>query len=114
MKGNQNALTNLTSTTKTVGPGRYVPESSMNTSKKRNNPSWSLAKAGRFVTGIKQPDKHQTYDTKGSVGRQYVSKKKSAPSAHFGTAPRDVSSKVGQFKDNMTGVMKVKMPHSKW
>ena len=113
-KGNQNALVNQTSTTRTVGPGRYVPESSMQTSNKKNMPRWTLAKAGRFVTGIKRMDKHQTYDTKGSVGKQFVSKKKTAPSAHFGTAPRDVSSKVGTFKDNMTGVMKVKMPHSKW
>ncbi|CAI2377535.1 unnamed protein product [Moneuplotes crassus] len=113
-KGNQNALVNQTSTTKTVGPGRYAPESSVNTSNKKNNPRWTLSKAGRFATGIKGYDKHQTYDIKGAVGRQQNSKKKSAPSAHFGTAPRDISAKMGTFKDGMTGAMKVKMPHAKW
>jgi hypothetical protein len=113
-KGSQNALINQTSTTKSVGPGRYVPESSMNPSNKKNSPRWSLSKAGRFVTGIKAVDKHQTYDTRTAVGKQFVSKKRTAPSCTFGTAPRDVSGKVGTFKDSMTGAMKVKMPHSKW
>lgn len=113
-KGGQGTLINQTSTTRTVGPGRYVPEASMNTGNKKNNPRWTLSKAGRFISGVKQFAKHQTYDTKGSVGKQFISKKKTAPSAHFGTAPRDVSSKAGVFKDGMTGAMKVKMPHSKW
>lgn len=107
-------LVNLTSTTKSVGPGRYVPEASANPSNKMNAPKWTLSKAGRSVTGIRQADKHQTYDTRSSVGNQKISQNRSSPSAHFGTSSRDLSSKVGVFKDGMTGAMKVKMPHIKW
>ena len=107
-------LQNQTSTTKSVGPGRYVPESSMNPSSKKNAPKWTLSKAGRSVAGLRTVDKHQTYDTRSAVGKQHTSKNKSAPSAHFGTSSRDLSSKLGTFKDGMTGAMRVKMPHSKW
>lgn len=113
-QGNQDSLKNQTSTTKTVGPGRYVPEASMNPSTKKNNPRWTLSKAGRSVAGLKSVDKHQTYDTRTSVGKQFVSKKRTAPSCTFGTAPRDITSKMGNYKDGMTGVVKVKMPHAKW
>lgn len=107
-------LTNQTSTTKSVGPGRYVPEASINPSTKKNAPKWTLSKAGRSVAGLRNVDKHQTYDTRSAVGRQNVSKNRTAPSAHFGTSSRELSSKMGTFKDSMTGAMKVKMPHSKW
>ena len=113
-KGGQDTLKVQTSTTKAVGPGRYHPELALNPSSKKNSPRWTLSKAGRSVAGLKAADKHQTYDTRPSVGKQFTSKNKTAPSCHFGTAPRDVSSKVGVFKGSMTGVMKVKMPHSRW
>lgn len=107
-------LQNQTSTTKSVGPGRYVPEACMNPSTKENAPKWTLSKAGRAVAGLRTVDKHQTYDTRSAVGSQFVSKNRTAPSCHFGTSSRDLSSKVGVFKDGMTGAMKIKMPHSKW
>jgi hypothetical protein len=113
-KGNQNALVNQTSTTKSVGPGRYMPEAAMNPSTRQNSPKWTLSKAGKSLAGIKTNDKHQTYDTRPSLGQQNISKNKTAPSCKFGTAPRDVSSKAGIFKDGMTGTMKIKMPHSKF
>lgn len=107
-------MVNQVSTTKSVGPGRYVPEACVNPSTKQNSPRWTLSKAGRFVAGIKTIDKLQTYDTRPSVGKQPVSKNRTAPSCTFGTASRDVSAKTGTYKDSMTGVVKVKMPHSKW
>ena len=113
-KGGQDSLVNQVSTTKSVGPGRYMPEMSMNPSTKGNSPKWSLSKAGRAVAGIKTYDKHQTYDTRISVGVQHISKNRTSPSWKFGTASRDISSKAGIFKDGMTGTMKIKMPHSKW
>lgn len=85
----------------------------METSNKRNSPRWTLSKAGRSIGGLKTFDKHQTYDTKPSIGKQQLSNKRTATSCHFGTAPR-LSNKQGVFKDSMTGAMKIKMPHSKW
>lgn len=111
-QGNQNSLINKVATTKSVGPGRYMPELSMNPSTRQNSPKWTLSKAGRSVAGVKTYDKHQTYDTRVAFGVQHVSKKTTSPSCKFGTASRDVSSKVGIFKDSMTGAMKLKMPHS--
>jgi hypothetical protein len=101
-KGNQNGLINQTSTTKSVGPGRYVPEASMATSNKKTSPRWTLSKAGRTIGGLKTFDKHQTYDTKQSVGKQFTSQKRTASSCHFGTAPK-FSSKLGVFKDPPRG-----------
>ncbi|CAI2375506.1 unnamed protein product [Moneuplotes crassus] len=109
LKGDQDSLINKTSTTKTVGPGRYVPEACPNPSQRQDYPKWTLPKAGRNFGDGKRLSKHQTYDTRSSVGKQYLSKNKSGPSAHFGTGNR--SSKVGQFRDSMTGAMKVRMPH---
>jgi len=87
-QGAQDSLVNKTSTTKSVGPGRYVPEASSNPSTKKDFPKWTLPKAGRSGGLIKKIDKNQTYDTRSSVGKQYVSKNKSGPSAHFGTSVR--------------------------
>lgn len=110
--GGQDPLINKTSTTKTVGPGRYIPESCSSTSGKQDFPKWTLPKAGRGGNQYKKLDKNQTYDTRSSVGKQHVSKNKSGSSAHFGTSSR--SSNVGTFKDGMTGAMKVKMPHARY
>ncbi|CAI2375408.1 unnamed protein product [Moneuplotes crassus] len=111
-KGAQDSLMNKTSTTKTVGPGRYVPESCQNPSNKKNNPKWTLPKARRSLDQSKSLTKHQTYDTRSSVGKQYTSKNKNARAAHFGTASRDA--KVGHFRDTMAGAMKVRMPHASY
>lgn len=110
--GGQDPLINKTSTTKTVGPGRYGPEFCSSTSNKKDYPKWTLPKAGRGANSYKRLDKNQTYDTRSSVGKQYVSKNKSGPSAHFGTSNR--STKAGVFKDGMTGAMKVRMPHAQY
>lgn len=87
-KGNQDSLINKTSTTKTVGPGRYVPEACANPSQKKDYPKWTLPKAGRNVGSDRRTSKHQTYDTRSSVGKQYLSKNKTGGSAHFGTSSR--------------------------
>lgn len=79
-QGNQNSLINKVSTTKSVGPGRYMPEMSMNPSTRQNSPKWTLSKAGRTVAGVKTYDKHQTYDTRVSLGVQNVSKNRTSPS----------------------------------
>lgn len=55
-------LKNDTSTPASVGPGRYVPESSANPSNKANMPRWTLPKAGRPEAAMKKFDKNQTYD----------------------------------------------------
>ena len=89
-----------------------MPEMSMNPSTRQNSPKWTLSKAGRTVAGVKTYDKHQTYDTRVSLGVQNVSKNRTSPSWKFGTASRDISSKAGVYKDSMTGTMKLKMPHS--
>lgn len=110
--GTQDSLINKVSTTKAVGPGRYVPESCINPSTKKDYPKWTLPKAGRGGNYYKKLDKNQTYDTRSSVGTQHLSKNKSGPSAHFGTSNR--GTKAGVFKDSMTGAMKIKMPHASY
>ena len=107
-------LQNLTATPGSVGPGRYVPEASSNPSNKHNFSKWTLPKAGRTGPEARPVDKHQTYDTRSSIGRQNDSKKKSSASTHFGTAERSHQNKLGSFKDQMTGVTKVRMPHPTW
>ena len=87
-KGAQDSLINKTSTTKTVGPGRYVPEACPNPSNRKDYPKWTLPKAGRGTGAGKRISKHQTYDTRSSVGKQHLSKNKSGSSAHFGTSSR--------------------------
>lgn len=71
-----------------------------------------MPKAGRGGNYYKRLDKNQTYDTRSSVGNQYLSKNRSGPSAHFGTSSR--ATRTGTFKDSMTGAMKVKMPHASY
>ena len=87
-KGAQDSLINKTSTTKTVGPGRYVPESCPNPSNRKDYPRWTLPKAGRNTGTGKRVSKNQTYDTRSSIGKQHLSKNKSGGSAHFGTSSR--------------------------
>ena len=108
-KGAQDSLINKASTTKSVGPGRYVPESWVNPSTRKDYPKWTLPKAGRAGTAYKRLDRNQTYDTRSAFSRQHLSKNKTGSWAHFGTSGR--SSKVGAFRDSMTGHMKVRMPH---
>jgi len=88
MKGGQDSLVNKTSTTKTVGPGRYVPEACPNPSIRKDYPKWTLPKAGRSSGVGKTIAKHQTYDTRSSVGKQKLSKNRTGGSAHFGTSSR--------------------------
>lgn len=87
-KGAQDSLINKVSTTKSVGPGRYMPEASANPSSKKDFPKWTLPKAGRGGNMYKRLDKNQTYDTRSCVGKQYVSKNRTGPQAHFGTSGR--------------------------
>lgn len=46
-KRGANALKNQTSTPASVGPGRYAPEHAVLPSTKRDQPRWTLPKAGR-------------------------------------------------------------------
>lgn len=71
-------LKNLISTPGAVGPGRYVPEASANPSTKQNMPRWTLPKAPRPEAAVKKYDKHQTYDTRSSIGLQASSKNRTA------------------------------------
>ena len=43
-------LKNDISSPPNVGPGRYIPEYCSLTSEKKNNPKWTLAKAGRTIS----------------------------------------------------------------
>ena len=51
-------LKNDTSTPASVGPGRYAPEYSANTSDKRTMPRWTLPKAAPREAVQKKFDKH--------------------------------------------------------
>ena len=51
-------LKNNACTPASVGPGRYVPEASANTSEKRNLPRWTLPKAGRPRVEKGRPDRN--------------------------------------------------------
>ena len=95
-----------------VGPGRYVPEAAALPSTKTDFPRWSLPKAGRMPADLKKHDKNQTYDQRQHFGKQFVSKNKTMPSAHFGTATRLHTKKEGAFADQMVGMQKVKLYHA--
>ena len=113
-RGGQGGLKNQTSTPGSVGPGRYVPEASMNPSAKQNFPRWTLPKAGRPAGDRRPIDKNQTYDTRSSFGGQVYSKNKTSGVCHFGTSNRGNATKLGTFKDMMTGGAKIKMDHPKF
>jgi len=102
------------STPQQVGPGRYVPEAAALPSTKTDFPRWSLPKAGRMPPDIKKHDKNQTYDQRQHFGKQCVSKNKTQPSAHFGTATRLHTKKEGVFADQMDGMQKVKLYHANY
>jgi hypothetical protein len=95
-----------------VGPGRYVPEAAAFPSTKQDFPRWSLPKAGRMPPEVKKNDKNQTYDTRKHFGKQQVSKNRTAPSAHFGTANRGHAKKEGHFADQWTSTGSVKCYHA--
>ena len=61
-------LKNDTATPASVGPGRYAPEYSANTSEKQNLPRWTLPKSAPRENVTKKFDKHQTYDTRSGFG----------------------------------------------
>lgn len=92
-RGGTGALKNQISTPGAVGPGRYVPEASSNPSTKTDFPRWTLPKAGRPANDLRSVTKHQTYDTRSSIGAQCHSKNKTAPKTHFGSSGRDNASK---------------------
>lgn len=108
------ALKNMTATPASVGPGRYVPEASSNPSSKQDFPRWTLPKAGRPAQENKKADRNQTYDTRSAIGKQHTSFNKSAPSAHFGTAGRAHTDKLGTFKDMMQCGSSVRLYHPKF
>ncbi|TNV77111.1 hypothetical protein FGO68_gene16742 [Halteria grandinella] len=107
-------LKNQTATPASVGPGRYVPEASSNPSTKQDFPRWTLPKSGRPAQDFRKPDKNQTYDTRSSIGVQPHSANRSAPCAHFGSAGREHTAKLGTFKDMMQGGTAVKLYHPKF
>jgi hypothetical protein len=92
-------LKNEISTPGAVGPGRYVPEASANPSTKLNFPRWTLPKAPRPEAAVKKYDKHQTYDTRSSIGIQASSKNRTSTQAHFGSSDRAGVVKLGIFAD---------------
>ena len=97
-----------------MGPGRYAPEYSANTSNKTNMPRWTLPKAAPREAVGKKFDKHQTYDTRSGFGSQCISKNKTTTKCHFGTSGRTHSNKLGTFKDMMQGGSSVKCYQPKW
>ena len=97
-----------------MGPGRYAPEYSANTSLKQNMPRWTLPKAAPREALPKKFDKHQTYDTRSGFDQQAVSKNRTSTKAHFGTSGREHAKRLGGFKDLMTGGSSVKCYMPKW
>lgn len=61
-------LKNEVSTPGAVGPGRYVPEASVNPSTKLDFPRWTMPKNPRPEPAVKKYDKHQTYDGRSGFG----------------------------------------------
>ena len=107
-------LKDQTATPASVGPGRYAPEFSANTSNKQNMPRWTLPKAAPREATKKTFDKHQTYDTRSGFGTQHISKNKNTTKCHFGTSGRAHSNKLGTFKDQMQGGSSIKCYQPKW
>ena len=107
-------LKNDISTPASVGPGRYAPEYSANTSSKRNQPRWTLPKAAPREAGTKKFDKHQTYDMRSGFGAQPISKNKTQTAVGFGSSSRGHTTKLGTFKDMMQGGSSVKCYQPKW
>ena len=107
-------MKNEISTPGAVGPGRYVPEASVNPSTKQDFPRWTMPKNPRPEPSVKKYDKHQTYDNRSSIGLQASSKNRTSSSAHFGSSSRDGAKKLGGFADQMRGGASVKMYHPKF
>lgn len=107
-------LKNNTSTPGSVGPGRYAPEYSANTSNKQNMPRWTLPKAAPREAVPKKFDKHQTYDTRSGFGGQHVSKNRTSTKCHFGTSDRENTRKLGAFRDMMQGGSSIKCYQPRW
>ena len=107
-------LKDHTATPGSVGPGRYAPEFSANTSNKQNMPRWTLPKAAPREATKKTFDKHQTYDMRSGFGGQPISKNRNTTKCHFGTSGRAHSTKLGTFKDMMQGGSSVKCYQPKW
>ena len=101
-------LKNETATPASVGPGRYAPEFSANTSSKKNFPRWTLPKAAPREAPPKKFDKQQTYDTRSGFGIQVASKNRTTTKAAFGSSDRAHASRLGTFKDQMTGGASIK------
>lgn len=113
-RGGTGALKNQTGTPNAVCPGRYVPEACANPSTKQDFPKWTLPKAGRPNQDARRPDRNQTYDTRSSIGKQAHSKNTTAGQTHFGSAGREITQRLGTFKDQMQGGQSVKLYHAKW
>lgn len=109
-----NMLKNETSTPGAVGPGRYVPECSGNTSNRLDFPSFSFPKNPRPEPAVKKFDKHQTYDQRSAFGEQCSSRNRSATLCHFGTSNRDGRNRLGMFSDQMRGGQSVRLHHAKY
>ena len=107
-------LKDETSTPASVGPGRYVPELAANPSTRDNKPRWTMPKAGRPAAAMRKFDRNQTYDGRSSFGGQAASKNRTGQKAHFGTSGRDHTTKLGAFKDTMTGGASVKCYHPRF
>ena len=113
--GDAGGLTNAHSTPNNVGPANYMSEACALTGAKHNAAKWSVPKAPRAPAYLKTTDRNQTYDVASSIGAQSVSKRKTSPSAHFGTSTRGTNSKLGQFKDMMsTQDVRVRIAHPKF
>lgn len=65
-----NFLVNKTATNTNVGPGRYSPELTRDPSTKMTSPKINFTKAPQSPMAPKVVDKHQTYDTRSSLGCQ--------------------------------------------
>jgi len=102
------ALANIASTSINVGPGSYHAQGS---GMKRYS-GWSFPLSNRTDLYGKKADKYQTYDTRQSVGPQFVSSKKTLPQITFGRETREGREKIGMFASSMSqSALKVKLPH---
>ena len=103
------------STPNAIGPARYMPEHSAYTSQNKNSVKNSFTKDIRKPLFRKTFDKNQTYETRGSVGTQIDSRKKSEGKCTFGTSGRgNPKAHVGMFRSEMEKAqptLKAVIPH---
>jgi len=100
-KTGYSALNLMTGTDKTVGPGKYRPESAIYYSHHPKFPIYSIGHAKRPPLNPKPWTKSESYWIYSSMGTQVQSKKKTEEMVKIGKSTREREKKRGTFKSMM-------------